>query len=341
MSSTDETYASEVPVTIVTPHNYKDIAWKSAIGHGLPDLIQIILPKTYSQLDFTKLAKHATDETLLVPESVSDTGKRIVDLVFEIPMLDKAKPKLVLMIEQQDYEDPLFAERFYDCVIRLEAREPKKLVEAAVIYTGKALNQTSFRKVKESGLILVEFKSFHVPSYSLEELRTDPRPFFRIFQAARLAEELTKTTEEEAILEAQDKAAEVFTTMRNLGRRSSGEWIYTDVQRNNTCTFTRRILKINKFNVCPDFLEEYKTEMVNFTVYDEILQQERIAGLMEGEIKGEIRGEIKGEIKAKEDVALEMLNDDLSVERVARLTKLSVDTIRSIDEARKCRQNNP
>jgi predicted transposase YdaD len=85
--------------------------------------------------------------------------------------------------------------------------------------------------------------------------------------------------------------------------------------------------------------------MVNFTVYDEILQQERIAGQMEGEIKakikGKIMGEIMGEIMGREEVALEMLNDDLSVERVARLTKLSVDKIRTIDEARKYRQINP
>ncbi len=54
-------------------------------------------------------------------------------------------------------------------------------------------------------------------------------------------------------------------------------------------------------------------------IYQEILK--------EGEIRGEARGEIRGEEKTLQRIVLEMLNEGMSIETIARLTQLSTEKI--------------
>ncbi|WP_161626172.1 hypothetical protein [Hugenholtzia roseola] len=53
-------------------------------------------------------------------------------------------------------------------------------------------------------------------------------------------------------------------------------------------------------------------------------------GLEEGLEKGELRGLEKGELKARRELAISCLQDGLSVEKTAKLTKLSIEEVRKL-----------
>ena len=56
-------------------------------------------------------------------------------------------------------------------------------------------------------------------------------------------------------------------------------------------------------------------------------------GMAEGMAEGLAQGEAKGKAKGKAEVVIQMLQEKLSLEMIARLTKLTVEQIKEIGQA--------
>ncbi len=63
----------------------------------------------------------------------------------------------------------------------------------------------------------------------------------------------------------------------------------------------------------------------------EVLRQEgRVAGLAEGRIEGRMEGRAEGRVEGLEEVAMNLLQDGMKPEKVAKITKLNKNRVQML-----------
>jgi hypothetical protein len=93
------------------------------------------------------------------------------------------------LAEQQHTFDNRLADRVFDSVVRLRASRSAGRVTGFVIYTGDSKDVNSCTETCYGMEFSLKFRSFHVPSSAVEELRGDKRPFARVMYAGRMSYE--------------------------------------------------------------------------------------------------------------------------------------------------------
>jgi hypothetical protein len=248
---------------------------------------------------------------LTVKDSDSDKGMLVSDVFLNVPVIGGENWSVACLAEQQDENDKDFASRVFDSVVRLRASRPAGGVTGFAIYTGGSKNVNLYAETCYGMEISMKFRTFHVPSYSVEELREDKRPFARVMYAGRLS------------LESGDDVAlrEKFAWELLSMPVEEG---YDKRQRKFILEFVGRIFRLRDPKISEDLKEAYKLRTISLEQYVAEIDKE------EARMEGMEKGLKKGVEKGKFEVARTMLSDGIPAETVRKYTGLDESSILSL-----------
>ncbi|MDR1471226.1 MAG: hypothetical protein LBS75_01765 [Synergistaceae bacterium] len=169
------------------PHKWRDCAWKRAIADGARDAIAYFMPDLASDMDASREVTAISGMELPVKDSDSDKGMLVSDVFLNVPVTGGEDWNIACLVEQQHEPDKDFAGRIFGSWIRLRASRPTGRATAFAIYTGDSKDVNFYTETCYGFKAFIEFRTFHLTSYGVEELREDKRPFVRVMYAGRLS----------------------------------------------------------------------------------------------------------------------------------------------------------
>ncbi|MDR3278913.1 MAG: hypothetical protein LBT23_00210 [Synergistaceae bacterium] len=146
---------------------------------------------------------------------------------------------------------------------------------------------------------MLKFRTFHLPSYGIEKLREDKRPFSRVMYAGRLSLGI-----EDDVALREKYAWELLNT--------TSEQEYDKRQRKFILEFVDRIFWLKDPRISQELKEAYKMKTISLSEYVQKIDREE--AIMEG----------------KFEVARSMLTEGLSTEVIKRCTGLDENSILSL-----------
>jgi hypothetical protein len=285
------------------PHKWKDVAWKRAIADGARDAIAYFMPDLASDMDTSREITGITGMELLVKDSDSDKGMRVSDVFLNVPVRGGEDWSVACLAEQQDEDKKDLAACMFDSFVRLRAQRPAGRTTGFVIYTGHSRNINSYTELCYGLEATIKFRTFHVLSYELEELRKDYRPFARVMYAGRLSFE---SGDDLALREKY--AWELLNTPSEEG--------YDKRQKKYILEFTGRIFRLNDPRISEDLREAYKVQTISLEQY--VAEIDKAEAKMEGK-----------EEKAFED-ARNFFKMGLPLVQIAQGTGLSIEEVNDL-----------
>jgi hypothetical protein len=289
------------------PHKWRDTAWKQALVDGAREAVEYFMPDLVSDMDTSREITGITGLELPIAGSDSDKGMLVSDVFLNVPVKGGEDWNVACLVEQQHEQDDCFAARMFDSWVRLRASRPAGMTTGFAIYTGDSRNVGSYTESCYGLEATIRFRAFHLPSYSVRELREDNRPFARVMYAGRLS------------LESGDDIALREKYAREL-LDMTGELDYDERQRKFILNFAGRIFWLNGPGMNKELKEAYKMRTISLEEYSKQLAKEE--GIIEGMEKG------MGE-KAFE-VARSMLADGFPAETIRKYTGLDESSILSL-----------
>jgi hypothetical protein len=295
----------------VRPHKWRDVAWKRAIADGAKDAIAYFMPDLASDMDPSREITGITGMELPVKDSDSDKGMLISDVFLNVPVIGGEDWNVACLVEQQHEPDKDFARRIFGSWIRLRASRPSGRATAFAIYTGDSKDVNFYTETCFGFEASIKFRTFHVPSCSLEELQEDKRPFARVMYAGRLS------------LESGDDVALREKYAWELLNMPGGEG-YDKRQRKFILEFVGRIFRLSDARISEDLKEAYKLQTISLEQY--VAEIDKEEAWMEGRAEGKAEGREEG----KFEVARSMLADGFPPETIRKYTGLDESSILSL-----------
>ncbi|MDR1731728.1 MAG: hypothetical protein LBR61_06490, partial [Synergistaceae bacterium] len=169
------------------PHKWRDTAWKRAIVDGAKDAVGYFMPDLAADMDASRDITGISGMELPKKDSDSDKDMLVSDIFLSVPVVGGEDWNVACLVEQQHASDKEFTGRIFDSWVRLRASRPVGRTTAFAVYTGDS-KDVNFHTETCYGLeASLKFRTFHLPSYDMEELRQDKRPFGRVMYAGRLS----------------------------------------------------------------------------------------------------------------------------------------------------------
>jgi hypothetical protein len=285
------------------PHKWRDCAWKQAIIDGARDAIAYFMPDLASDMDASREITSVAGVELPRAGSNSDKGMLVSDIFLDVPVTGGDDWSVVCLAEQQHEEDKDFAAQMFDSFVRLRAQRPAGRTTGFAIYTGSSKNVNSYTEYCYGFEAAIKFRAFHLPSYRLEELSKDKRPFALVMYAGYLS------------LESGDDAAlRERYALELLNSACGGE--YDKRQRKYILDFAGRVFWLNGPGISQELKEAYNMRTMTLEECSRLLAKEE--------------GMIIGMEKEKFDVARKMLARKISVSDIVDITGLNEKDILSL-----------
>jgi hypothetical protein len=281
------------------PHKWRDVAWKWAIIDGARDAIEYFMPDLASDMDTSREVTGIRGMELPVKGSDSDNDMLVSDVFLNVPVKGGEDWSVACLTEQQHKNDEGFAGRVFGSWIQLRASRPTGKVTGFVIYSGDSRDVNLYTEKCYGMEVSLKFRTFHVPSCSVEELRNDRRPFARVMYAGRLSLE---SGDDLALREKY--AWELLNT--------TGEENYDKAQRKFIFEFVGRIFRLNDSKVSKGLKEAFKMITIPLSKYAEEFAKE------------------EGKEEGRFEVARTMLADGLPTETIKKYTGLDESSILSL-----------
>jgi hypothetical protein len=265
------------------------------------------MPDLARDMDMSREVTGITGMELRRVGSDTDKDMLVSDVFLNVPVLGGEDWSVVCLAEQQHKDDKTFAERIFSSWLCLRAHRPAGRTTCFALYTGDSKNVNFYTESCYGLEASLKFRSFHVPSYSVEELRKDKRPFARVMYAGRLS----LGTENDVPL--REKYAWELLNMTNEGE-------YDKKQRKFILEFADRIFWLKGPGISEKLKEAYKMQTISLEDYSKQAAKEE--GLIEGMEKGIEKG--------KFEVARSMLSDGFPAEIIRKHTGLDESSILSL-----------
>ena len=297
------------------PHKWRDRAWKQALVDGAKEAIEYFMPDLARDRDKSREIAGIAGMELPMADSGSDKGMLVSDVFLNVPVIGGEDWSVACIVEQQHEDDKGFAGRMFDSYVRLRAQRPSGRTTGFAVYTGDSKNVGTYTESCYGLEVTLKFRTFHLPSYSVEELKEDKRPFARVMQAGRLSTE----TGDDA--ELREKHAWELLNMTNARG-------YDERQRKFILEFADRIFWLNGPGISQKLKEAYEMHTITLEEYSRKIAEE--AAMMEGIEEGIEKGKIEGEIEGIEKVARRMLDRKMPISDIADITGLSEKDLLSL-----------
>ena len=285
----------------------QDRLWKGIIEDLFEDFLHYFRPHlAQNEVDFSK-GFEFMDKDLDILKPESERGLRHADKLIKFYTKTGGYKFVLLHVEVQGYKDPRFAERMFEYYYRIRDKW-KVPVCAFVLYTNQ---ETDFQPLAytesfDETEILYRFPVFKLVKKQEQDLEVKGNPFSIVLKVAHKA--LQKQ------LLADDKQL---------------VWKVELVKQLVAAGFST-----NKVRNILDFIRLYVSFAVQTNAkdldqeIDQLIKPLKNMGLQEIIKEAYIEeGELKGELKSDKKNAFGMLSEGLSVDAIARITKLPLETI--------------
>ena len=151
-------------VIIETFIDHYDSPWKEAVEHYFPEFIAFYFPEAYAQIDWSK--EHVfLDQELRAVVQDAELGKRFVDKLVRVSLLNGDEKWIYIHIEVQGTRQTEFAKRMFVYNYRIYDRYDKPVASFAVL----ADDQVNWRPDNFSYSVLGSETSIHFPIAKLTD----------------------------------------------------------------------------------------------------------------------------------------------------------------------------
>jgi hypothetical protein len=288
---------------------WRDRAWKEVLTDGARGALEYFMPDLAADMDTKKKLTGISGLELYSAGTSSEKEMRNLDVLFEVPMKDGTNDNVVLFIEQQHETSADFALRMFETYIRLHEKRRLKTTGFA-IYTGNMPDINTYFESCYGFKVSVEFRTFHLPSKSIDELKKDPRPFALVLLAGRYSHEAGES------IELREKYAwEILSEMNERGYNNSKEVIFL-------LDFLGKIFRLKDPQISLKLKEMYNMQTLPI---EEYAKQIKLENARE---EGREEGEAKGKLEGKLEMARAFIKEGLSVEKVAQISGIASEELK-------------
>jgi hypothetical protein len=289
------------------PHKWRDVAWKLAIVDGARDAVKYFMPDLAADMNLSKEVTGITDLALPLKGSDSDKNTRFTDVFLNVPLMGEEDGNVACFVEQQHEGDSSLGERMLDSYVRLRASRLRGRTTGFALFTGSSGDMKSYAESCYGFDVSIRYRTFHLPSYDVKELREDKRPFGRVMYAGRLS-----LGSEEDVALRERYAWEILDTA------NAGE--YDERQRKFILEFANRIFWLDDPAMNREVREAYKVKTISLDEYvKEIYREEAI-----------MIAEARGGTEMAKKMAKNLLTKGVSPEIIAQSAGLPLEQIQSL-----------
>jgi len=163
----------------------QDSPWKEILEELFEDFLFTFFPDIYREIDFSK-GYVFLDNELQQIMPISETGKRIVDKLVKVYLLNGSEKWLLIHIEIQGYEQDEFPERMYIYNYRIFDKFRKDVVSLALLTDDKPnFRPNEYRRSLWGCNVLFEYPVIKIIDYREHwaELENSTNPFVMIVAA--------------------------------------------------------------------------------------------------------------------------------------------------------------
>ena len=304
-------------------HDDYDSPWKEAIEHYFPEFMEFYFLKAFALIDWSKEYRFL-DQELQAIEPKAAQGKRVVDKLVQVTLLQGEEQWLYIHIEVQSFRQVDFAKRVLIYHYRIFDKYDKPVASFAVLADRHRNWRPTLYSMETIGSkFSLEFSIVKLIEYELlmDELLASDNAFGLITAAHLLTQQTRKQPEQ--------RYAAKLRLMRLLYER---KW-----ERERIVELLR---VLDWFMELPQYLAEqirnevYKIEekdkMPYVTSFERLAKAEgKELGLVEGKEIGFVEGIEKGILQGKLEVARKLLANGLSAEQAASIADVPVALLQS------------
>jgi len=109
-----------------------DNPWKQVIEDFFPDFLEFFFPQAYAVIDWTR-GYEFLDKELQQLEADAEIGRRLVDKVAKVWLLDGEEAWVLIHVEVQGYYEKKFPQRIYEYNYRLFDKYNKQVISLAIL----------------------------------------------------------------------------------------------------------------------------------------------------------------------------------------------------------------
>lgn len=162
-----------------SPRADNDGGWKHILSAHLKDFVEFFWSEAYQAIDWARPYELLEQELMAIGVN-EEIGKRYVDKLFKVHLLNGQEQWLLLHIEVQNTKDEAFPDRMFTYFYRIFDRYNKDIASMAVLAD---LNQdwrpNEYRRKIWGSEIIRKYEVIKLTDYQsqIEELKNHPNPF--------------------------------------------------------------------------------------------------------------------------------------------------------------------
>jgi hypothetical protein len=299
-----------------------DSAWKDVLEELFEPFVKLFFPQAHSMIDFSKKCEFLGNTELRQIAPDSKTGKRYPDGVVELYLKDGTEKCICIYIhiEVQGEKEDDFPERMYVYNYRIYDYYREKGIEVIsfAILTDEDENyRPNEYKVSRFGFELrmkyplIKIIDYKVKNELKEKLETSDNPVAMVIRSVLKSYDVKRDDAEKRYYVKLDLIRQCY--QRGYGGEQVKtllkfiDWVIRLPERYHK-KFSSEIIKLE---------EEHKMPYV--TSWERIAKRE-----------GKREGKVEGKEEEKREVALKMLQDGMSIEKIASYTGLTEKEVKEL-----------
>ncbi|QEC79194.1 RpnC/YadD family protein [Mucilaginibacter ginsenosidivorax] len=309
-----------------------DILWKGILEDVFDDFLCFLNPDARDIFDFDKGFEFLDKELEQVfPPETDEYSPKVIDKLVKVFTKSGKEEWILVHIEVQGQYQKDFGSRMFTYFYRILDKYQKPIVAYAIFTEANTKERPDHFALDFMGTSLrYTFNTYKTASQSDEELLGTDNPFALVVLTARaaLAGKNLKdsSARDELLLELKLKLAKLLLT-RHISKdkiRVLMNFLKYYVRFENPDINT-------KFEQGVEILTERSATM---GIEELLLDRAKQEGIQEGKLKGKLEGIQEGKLKGKHEeaaaIARELKKEGLTVEFIAKATKLSIQEIEKL-----------
>ncbi len=296
---------------------------KGAFEDWFVEFLRFLYPQADDLFDFARGLTFMDKELYaIIPERERRKGKRVADLLVKIYLKDGTEKWILLHTEIEGGSQHDFAFRIFQYHYRLLDRYHVP-VETIAVFTGDRNqhrpSEYCYQVIDTS--IRFCYRAYHIFDHGEAELLAMDNPFALVVLACQ------KSLLEGKVPDGELGEDRLTIAKALLQRRYDHDRIISFL------VFLKNFIYIDDQEINRIFdeqIEKLTGGIIGMGVIEVIKRQERHQGRLEGRQEGQLKGRREGKREKAMAIAREMRKDGISVEQIARLTKLSIKEIEKL-----------
>jgi len=319
-----------------------DILWKGMVEEVFEDMMRFVFPEADRELDFTRSFEFLDKELgEMYPEPEKPMQTREVDKLVKVYQKDGEERWMLVHLEVQGWNDPLFSKRMFQYYYRILDRFNRPVTAIAIFTDRAGRNMPNRFEDRCLGTRLTyEYNTLFTLDYTHAQLEASDNPFAIVLLVVKMAElkNIRSNDEFDALLLEQKTLIAILLHQKRLFSEEKIKAI--DIFLNNYITFRKPETNLIFMDRLDNITGKRKTmgiaEQLAEIKAKEALQEGLQKGMMEGLQKGLERGRAEERENASIVFVQNLLaNTEFSIEKIASLANVSLGFVTKVKERQK------